>query len=83
MDPDIIGYIASFLIVVCYIPQIAKIVKTRNARDISIYMYSMLLIGQILYIIYGFMKLDLPIIVVNLVGSIMNASIIALSFYYQ
>ena len=80
---DIIGYIASFLIVICYLPQIYKIIITKEAKDIAIEMYFLLFLGQFLYAIYGVLKKDIPIIVVNLIGGILNLCIIMLALYYN
>lgn len=80
---DAIGYIASFLIVICYLPQIYKIITTKEAKNISIEMYLLLFLGQILYTFYGILKHDVPIIVVNLIGGTLNLFIIFLSIYYK
>lgn len=79
---DILGYTASFLIVICYLPQIYKIIKTKEAKNISIEMYFLLFSGQLLYAIYGLLKSDIPIITVNLIGGLLNLFIIMLSLYY-
>lgn len=80
---DLLGYIASLLIIICYLPQIIKIIRTKEAKDISIEMYLLLLSGQILYTFYGILKKDIPIIVVNLIGGTFNLFIIGLSLYYK
>lgn len=80
---DLLGYIASLLIIICYLPQIIKIIRTKEAKDISIEMYLLLLSGQILYTFYGILKKDIPIIVVNLIGGTLNLFIIGLSLYYK
>lgn len=82
MQVDVIGYIASFLIVTCYVPQIVKIYKNKSADGISLYMYSILLTGQILYVIYGILKCDIPVIVVNAFGSILNIIVIGMSIHF-
>jgi MtN3 and saliva related transmembrane protein len=75
---DILGYIASFLIVICYLPQIYKIITTKESKDISMEMYLLLFLGQILYTFYGILKHDVPIIVVNLIGGTLNLFIISI-----
>lgn len=82
MQVEVIGYIASFLIVTCYIPQIVKIYKNKNADGVSVYMYSILFTGQVLYVIYGILKNDIPIIFVNTVGSLLNLIIIGMTLYF-
>jgi MtN3 and saliva related transmembrane protein len=83
MEVDVLGYVAGFLIVLCYIPQIYKIIKNRQANDLSLYMYLILFIAQILFIVYGVLKQDIPIIFVNSLSALLCAVIIFLSFYYS
>ena len=48
---ELIGIVASILIILCYIPQVIKIYKTKTAEDISLEMYLILLVAIILWII--------------------------------
>ena len=62
---DIIGYIAGFFIVVSIFPQIIKSYKTKSVKHISILMLISIIIGTVLWLIYGFMVDGMPIIVLN------------------
>ena len=60
---DTIGYVAGFLAMISFLPQVIKTLKTRRAGDISMGMLLLTLITNILYVIYGLL-LDLyPIII--------------------
>jgi MtN3 and saliva related transmembrane protein len=80
---DIIGIIAGLLIILSFIPQLITIIRNRSARDISILMYSISLIAQILWITYGILKIDLQIIITNVITSIITLLIIGFSLYFN
>lgn len=62
---EFIGYIAALLTTISFIPQALKVIKTRNTGSISLMMYLVLTVGLMLWITYGFIKDDLPIIIAN------------------
>ena len=64
---DIIGYIAGFFIIVSIIPQIIKSYKTKSVSDLSLLMLISLIIGTVLWTIYGFLANGTPIIVLNII----------------
>lgn len=71
MVVDIIGYVAGFFIMTSFIPQVIKCYKTKSVKDLSLGMIIAVLIGTIMWIIYGFLVNGLPIIVTNIVfGSV-------------
>lgn len=75
---SILGYAAGILIVVAYVPQVIKIWKTKSARDLSLYLFIILLAGTFLWTVYGFLVNSMPIILANV--SIFSLSIIILYF---
>jgi MtN3 and saliva related transmembrane protein len=80
---DMIGIIAGLLIIVSFIPQLFTIIKNRSARDISIAMYLLLLVAQILWMVYGILKSDLQIIATNAITAFLTILIIGLSLYFN
>ncbi len=78
-----IGIIAGLLIIVSFIPQLFTIIKNRSARDISIAMYLLLLVAQILWMVYGILKSDLQIIATNAITAFLTILIIGLSLYFN
>lgn len=68
---DILGYIAGAIIVVSYIPQIVTLYKQKNSEDVSVYTYFSFLTAQILFIFYAIVKKDLPILMVNVLSSLL------------
>jgi len=52
------------------IPQAHKIFKRKSAKDISIITYLILLIGSIIWILYGIEIISFPLIIANSIGAI-------------
>ncbi|MCG6145485.1 hypothetical protein EHQ23_08570 [Leptospira bourretii] len=76
---NLIGYVAAFLTTVSFLPQVLRVVMTKQTRDISRNMYIMFFLGVLLWFIYGILKSDFPIILANVV-TIFFVSII---LYYK
>lgn len=63
----ILGLIAATLTTISFFPQAVKIIKTRDARSISLVMYSILVVGIAMWVVYGFLVGDLPILLANII----------------
>lgn len=63
----LIGLFAGLLTSVAALPQVIKTWRTRHARDLSIWQPVLLSIGLALWLIYGMLIRDLPLIVANIV----------------
>jgi len=79
----LIGLAAATLTTVGFIPQAFKIIRTRNTRDLSLTMYIILAIGVTLWLIYGIMINDLPVIFANTVTSVFIFMILFLKVRYK
>jgi len=62
---ELIGYIATLLSVIAFIPQAIKSWKTKSTQDISLGMYSIFTTSQILWFTYGILIISWPLIVAN------------------
>jgi len=62
---EIIGLFAAILTTACYIPQTLHVFKSRKTDGISLLGYSTLFAGVSLWLIYGIMLGDLPLILAN------------------
>lgn len=65
MDPfliKLIGFAAATCTTVAYAPQFIKVLKTRSARDISLGMFLVMVLGLALWLIYGLLSGDAPLI---------------------
>ena len=83
MTTDIIGYIAGSLSVIAIIPQLVKILKTKDSKNLSLMTYTLYVIVQIWWICYGVGRKDLQIIISNIVCVLLSIMIILLSIYHR
>ncbi len=79
----ILGLVAATFTTAAFIPQAVKIIKTKHTKDISVVMYSMLIVGIILWLVYGIMIEELPIILTNSVTLIFTSIILGLKLKYK
>ncbi|ABQ06371.1 SemiSWEET family sugar transporter [Flavobacterium johnsoniae] len=80
---DIIGLFAGACITLSTVPQIVKVWKTKKVKDISLKTFSILTFGIIVWIIYGILKEDLPIIITNSVSLCLNLIMIYFIITYK
>lgn len=80
---DILGYIAGTLTTICLLPQLIQLIMTKKSKDVSIPTFIILLIGQIIWIIYGVFIKDIRIIVANSVSVILGISIVFLAYFFK
>ena len=79
----ILGLLAGALTTVAFIPQVIKTWKTKSAEDISLGMYSIFCSGVVLWLVYGLIIWDVPIIVANAVSFSLAMTILYFKFAYQ
>lgn len=72
----LIGFAAACLTTIAFLPQVIKAIRSRSTRDISLGMYLVLATGIALWLIYGLMIDDLPLILANLVTFVLVAVIL-------
>jgi MtN3 and saliva related transmembrane protein len=70
---EYLGFIAGLLTTFALVPQIIRVYKLKSAREISILFNSSLLVGVIIWLIYGILKSLPSLIVWNSIGIILNS----------
>ena len=83
MDEQIIGFIAGILTTVAVLPQLIKSWKTKKVMDISPFMFVLLLGGVGMWVVYGIIKNDCPIILTNGISFLLNLSMLVIMLLYQ
>jgi MtN3 and saliva related transmembrane protein len=78
-----IGIAAGILTGISLLPQLLKIIKEKKADGISFGMLAVLLAGLCLWILYGVLKKDYPIIVTNSFSLLMNVIVVVLTTKYK
>jgi MtN3 and saliva related transmembrane protein len=61
----VLGLAAAFFSTFAFLPQLVKTWTTRSTRDISLAMFAVLVTGIVLWLAYGIIKSDLPLIAAN------------------
>jgi MtN3 and saliva related transmembrane protein len=79
----ILGLFAGILTTISFLPQVIKTWKTKSAKDVSFGMVSIYIFGACMWLIYGFLSKDVPIIMTNFFGLVLNAIILFLKFKYK
>ncbi len=82
MTPTTIRLIAGTLTSIAAIPQVIKTLRTRHVRDISIWQPLLLVFGVALWMVYGILINDIPLIAANVVPLVCNAVLTGLKIRY-
>jgi len=80
---DIIGLFAGTCVTISVIPQILKVWRTKKVKAISLKTFSILTFGIGVWIVYGILKKDLPIIITNGVSFCLNLLMVYFIIYYE
>ena len=75
---QILGLIAGTITSITFLPQVIKIWKTKSAKDLSLMMLLLLMLGVILWLAYGLLVMDAAIIYTN--SMVLTMSLIMLYF---
>lgn len=62
---EVIGLLAGFLTTIPFIPQVIKTWRSRSAKDLSLGMFLLFWSGILLWLIYGVIIENTPIIIAN------------------
>jgi len=63
--PTILGLSAAFCTTISFVPQVVKAWRSRSTRDISLGMFLLMVTGIVLWLIYGMIRIDIPLIAAN------------------
>ncbi len=78
---QILGMTAGSISAITFLPQVIKTWKTKSANDISLLMFTFATISVIMWLIYGIILQDIPIIYTN--SLVLVCSLIMLYFKYR
>ena len=62
---ELIGLLAAILTTIAFIPQVYKVIKTKSVVGLSFTTYLIFTIGVLLWLIYGFLKSSISMIIGN------------------
>ncbi len=79
---NIIGIVAGIITTSALVPQALKIYRTKSARDVSLTMFIFMAVGITLWLEYGVLIKEIPVILANSVSLILIFSIIFMKIRY-
>ena len=77
------GLTAGALTTISFIPQVVKIWNTKSADDISIATFAAFCVGVALWLAYGIMLKELPIVITNGVTLVLALAILAMKIKFD
>ncbi len=75
---QLIGFLAAVLTTSAFVPQVLQLLRTRDTRAISLWMYLLFCSGVVLWGVYGILLGSWPIIVANAVTLALGSVVLVL-----
>ncbi len=80
---EILGYAAGAITSLTFLPQVVKTWKERSAKDVSLLMFIIAAVNEVMWIGYGTLRSDWVIIATNAVVLIMSLTMIFLKLRFN
>ncbi|MEI9887207.1 MAG: SemiSWEET transporter [Rhizomicrobium sp.] len=72
----LIGLAAAFCTTIAYLPQVLQTWRTRSTKDLSLPMFAVMTTGVFLWLVYGLLVRDVPLIAANGVTLLLSGTIL-------
>ncbi|NIX76298.1 SemiSWEET transporter [Microvirga sp. c23x22] len=79
---EILGFVAAVLTTLCWLPQALRTLRTKDTKSLSLVTQSSLTLGVGLWLIYGILLGNLPLILANAVTFVLVVLILAMKLRY-
>ena len=80
---QMIGVAAGTLTTIAFLPQVIKTWRARSAKGLSLGMFSIFCTGVALWLVYGFLMNDVPIILANLITLVLAITLLIFKFTFK
>lgn len=80
---QLLGLVAGSCTTAAFIPQVVKTWKSRSAKDLSLGMFSIFCTGVLLWLAYGLLIMDLPVIIANMVTLVLASFLLVLKLRWK
>jgi MtN3 and saliva related transmembrane protein len=77
----LIGLLAATCTTAAFVPQVIAILRTGNVDGISVMMYSIFTVGIALWLSYGILVNDLPMLLANSISLLLAISVLSLTVF--
>jgi MtN3 and saliva related transmembrane protein len=61
----LLGLVAACCTTLAFVPQVVRIWRTRSTHDISLAMFVVMSVGMLLWLVYGLLIRNLPLVLAN------------------
>jgi len=78
----LLGFAAATCTTLAYAPQFLKVWKTRSTEDISLGMLLVMVLGLMLWLLYGLLSGDAPLVVANAITIVLAGGILVMKLKY-
>ena len=79
----ILGSVAGVLTTTAFLPQVIKVWRSRSTADISLLTFSALCVGITLWVTYGVLTHDIPLVAANGASLVLAGIILAFKLKYK
>jgi MtN3 and saliva related transmembrane protein len=78
----LLGLAAATLTTIAFVPQVIRTARLKETKDISLLMYVIFCIGVALWLMYGIVRNDLPMMFANFVTLILASIVLSFKLRY-
>lgn len=80
---DVLGYSACAVTSLTFLPQVLKTWKEKSAKNVSLLMFVIAVVNEVMWIAYGVLRDDMVIILTNALMMLMAFIMISLKLRYR
>lgn len=80
---DLLGLVATGFTTSSFVPQVWRTWKTRDVSGISLPTYVIITIGLALWLVYGWLRGDMPLMVANAVMVVLTGAITVMKLRFE
>jgi MtN3 and saliva related transmembrane protein len=80
---DVLGYTAGAVTTFTFLPQVIKTWKDKSAKDISLLMFIIAAVNEVMWVAYGVLKDNMVIILTNAILLVMSLIMIYFKYRYK
>jgi MtN3 and saliva related transmembrane protein len=78
----LVGLAAAFCTTIAFLPQVIQTWRTRSTKDISLAMFLVFTTGIFLWLVYGAIRHDVPLIAANGITFVLSGTILYFKFHH-
>ena len=78
---QVLGWMATFLFSIMIIPQMIKTIKTKDTSGVSLFLFIIFLVANIIALIYAILIYQPPLVIKYVIAIVTTVAYIAIFFY--